>query len=180
MDKTTELLMKNGVESTTMDEIADYADVSKVTIYKYFYDKEQLLFEVGKALFLSNTSVFKQIADDNKALTLRLHDFMGAVTDLVDSGNHSLCEALKGVSVKLKEAHKAYLADYNALLKRLIDEGFKSKYFKQNLSSEMIFDYISMGIAYYQQNAVYRDKMREDNEYCTRMMEFMIGNIFLR
>jgi AcrR family transcriptional regulator len=41
-----ELYSRQGVEQTSMDEIAEKAGVSKVTIYKYFHCKEELFQQV--------------------------------------------------------------------------------------------------------------------------------------
>jgi AcrR family transcriptional regulator len=42
-EKATELFMRYGVKSITMDEIASQLGVSKKTIYQYFADKEELV-----------------------------------------------------------------------------------------------------------------------------------------
>ncbi|TDW99927.1 TetR family transcriptional regulator [Dinghuibacter silviterrae] len=42
-EKATELFMRFGVKSITMDEIASQLGVSKKTIYQYFADKEELV-----------------------------------------------------------------------------------------------------------------------------------------
>jgi AcrR family transcriptional regulator len=42
LNTTIKLFIHEGVKKTTMDEIAEKANVSKVTIYKYFIDKDTL------------------------------------------------------------------------------------------------------------------------------------------
>jgi TetR/AcrR family transcriptional regulator len=46
LDTARALFVENGVESTTMQEIADAAELSKAAIYLYFKDKAELLDEV--------------------------------------------------------------------------------------------------------------------------------------
>jgi AcrR family transcriptional regulator len=43
LDAARELFLKNGVDKTSMDEIAKEADYSKSTIYVYFKSKDDIL-----------------------------------------------------------------------------------------------------------------------------------------
>jgi len=40
IEATTALLLQQGVRKTAMEDIAAHAGVSKVTVYKYFGDKD--------------------------------------------------------------------------------------------------------------------------------------------
>jgi len=42
MIKTTELFRKQGIESTSMEQIAEESDIAKATLYKYFPNKEAI------------------------------------------------------------------------------------------------------------------------------------------
>ena len=46
IEKATELFFEKGILATSMDEIAEMTPVAKMTIYKYFHNKEGLLSEV--------------------------------------------------------------------------------------------------------------------------------------
>jgi TetR/AcrR family transcriptional regulator, mexJK operon transcriptional repressor len=45
----TEIFLDKGYDGTSMDDVAVKADVSKPTLYKYFYDKERLFAEIVRA-----------------------------------------------------------------------------------------------------------------------------------
>ena len=47
-DTTLQLLMEHGIRKTSMDEVAERAAVTRVTIYRYFRDKRELV----RAVFL--------------------------------------------------------------------------------------------------------------------------------
>ena len=51
LDTTIRLFIRDGIRKITMDDIAENSHVSKVTIYKYFVDKDSLYFEVSKHIF---------------------------------------------------------------------------------------------------------------------------------
>jgi len=61
----------------------------------------------------------------------------------------------------------------------LIDEGLEHSLLRQDLSRDMLFHYIDMGIAYYEQNEAYRNRMRGEGEFSKRFMLFYIGSIFI-
>jgi AcrR family transcriptional regulator len=46
LDTTLQLLMEQGIRKTSMDEVAERAGVTRVTIYRYFRDKRELVREV--------------------------------------------------------------------------------------------------------------------------------------
>lgn len=50
MEKAEELFCKLGYKSVSMDEIADAAGISKMTIYKYFSSKEDLFIKVVESV----------------------------------------------------------------------------------------------------------------------------------
>ncbi|WP_340103156.1 TetR/AcrR family transcriptional regulator [Rhodohalobacter sp. 8-1] len=56
-----ELIEKQGFEDTTMDEIADYSDISKGTLYLYFKDKAELHQSIKKKALAMIHENFHQI-----------------------------------------------------------------------------------------------------------------------
>ena len=42
LNTTINLFIRDGIKKVTMDDIAEYAKSSKVTVYKYFVDKDTL------------------------------------------------------------------------------------------------------------------------------------------
>lgn len=49
LQAATEVFLDKGYDSTTMDDVASKAAVSKPTVYKYFSDKERLFAEIVRA-----------------------------------------------------------------------------------------------------------------------------------
>src|SRR6056297_3755848 len=56
-----DLFWKHGVSRVTMQEISDKADVSKMTLYKYYSNKKELALEVLKNEVGKAFSRFEQI-----------------------------------------------------------------------------------------------------------------------
>jgi AcrR family transcriptional regulator len=74
-EAATTLFLRAGYLGTSMDEIAALADVSKVTIYKHFADKQKLFSEI-----VINT--VDEISNPNQADVLDLADSADIETDL--------------------------------------------------------------------------------------------------
>jgi len=54
------LFLAHGVKKTTMDDVAAQAGVTRVTVYRYFSGKKQLV----RAAFMRITSVFREVQKD--------------------------------------------------------------------------------------------------------------------
>lgn len=61
------LFLKNGIEHTTMQEIADAAHISKMTLYRYFPDRASVAIEVSiSTLHQIRTHTLHHIGIDNR------------------------------------------------------------------------------------------------------------------
>lgn len=66
-----ELFLKNGIENTTVDDIALHANVSKMSIFRYFEGKTDIVKAATKELFQNADYQFKNnnFSDNNNTLT---------------------------------------------------------------------------------------------------------------
>ncbi len=179
LDTTVRLFIEDGVKKITMDDIAEYSKASKVTIYKYFVDKDTLFFEVGKYIFAAYISRLGSIMTSGETLVYRLYRFLDLISDFSESGKLELCRELKKYNNAVEREYERYLQTYRQSIMALIDEGIKSGLIKKDLGKDMIYYYIDMGVVYYQQSAEYRNKMREDSNFQKQFMLFYISNIFV-
>ena len=179
LNKTVAFLLDQGTTDVGMDGIAAFSDASKMTVYKYFSDKKHLLSAAGEAVLSENLAALSSVVCSEKNLIARMYDFIAVVTEFVDSGRFDICDSLRAKLPELRSVYGAYVEESNKLLRQLIAEGFLGKCFKPGLEKDLIFDYIHMGIQYYQQNEHYRVRMKSDDEFQNQMMRFMIGNIFM-
>ena len=137
-----ELFAAHGVEKVSMDEIAARANVSKMTIYKYFGGKEELHAEVVR-FFIDQT--------------------LGAIEDVLNSDMDFL-EKLKFILLtQVQSPQIASISDYARILEsdtqtaqdigerlehrvkalsvRFFEEGQRQGYIDENLSFEALFLY---------------------------------------
>jgi AcrR family transcriptional regulator len=178
LDATTLLFLRNGVKKVTMDEIAESAKTSKVTIYKYFLDKDTLYLHVGRHILARYIERMNAAAALQKPLMDKLCAAMDCIAAFADGGEYDLCTELAAYNHAVDAEFAAYRQAYRGAVHTLIREGMAAGCLKRELDEEMMFDYIDMGVAYYQQNAEYRAKMRGDSRFRERFMQFFISGIF--
>lgn len=178
LNAASELLLQEGVKKTTMDDLAAYAKCSKVTIYKYFKDKDALLVRIGEQIYTEQIEKVKGVILSEKDLVSKLYDFIDVVTSFSDTGKDTLCEDLIGYESTLESTYENYQQTYKDALNRLIDLAIKKDMTVPELTQEMIFHYIDMGVQYYRGNETYRNKLQNDNTFYERFMSFLLGNIF--
>ena len=178
LNTTIKLFIRDGIKKITMDDIAENANVSKVTIYKYFTDKDALYLHIAKHIFSQYIARLETIISSNEVLIKKLYDYLDVISDFTDSGQFELCGELSKYNDDIGNEYEIFLQKYKLSMLALIDEGIESGLIKKDLDREMIFHYIDMGVVYYQKSPAYRDKILNDVSYRQQFMLFYINNIF--
>ncbi|MEN8906036.1 MAG: TetR/AcrR family transcriptional regulator [Clostridiales bacterium] len=179
LSKTTDLFIKSGIKKITMDEIAKNSNVSKVTIYKYFTDKETLCMNISKYIFSHYKIELNNIVDLNIPISDKLYSCLGIVSEFVNSNKFALCDELSKYSDEVQVEYEMYLKIYKNTIMNLIESGKENMLIRKDVDSNMIFYYIDMGIVYYQQNSEYRNKMLNENDFKKNFLLFIINGIFV-
>lgn len=178
LDATTNLFLRDGVKKIAMDEIADNAGVSKVTIYKYFTDKDTLYLEAGRRVMSGSVLKMGRITASGDALEKKLCDFLECVSDFAVSGRYGLCRELARCHAGVEEEFRLYRQAYRRALYTLIDSGLSGGFIKSGVDRDMAFHYIDMGVAYFQTCEEYRGRMLHDTGFRQRFMLFYVGTLF--
>ena len=80
MEKAEELFVELGYKAVSMEEIAEAAGISKMTIYKHFPSKEELFLEI----------IFKQIKHHYKIIDEEIKNVSGTIEKINFLVNYSL------------------------------------------------------------------------------------------
>lgn len=180
LNSAIKLFIQYGMRKTTMDDIAQRANVSKVTIYKYFGDKESLYLEVGKSIFEKYMSILHRQVNTDESIDNKLHNVINTLTDFVVKNHLTLCKDLSRLNDSLEEEYAYFNAEYKLLITQLIDEGKNIGRIKNNINSNIAFYYVDMGISYFQNNIDYRERMLNDTAFQNEFMTFILSNIFIK
>lgn len=176
---TMKLFIENGAKKTTMDDIATFASVSKVTVYKYFVDKDTLILQVSQYIYSKYIDALSKVIQAEDTCLNKIYRCLDILTGFVNTGEFSLCMNMAKLNYCVDDEHRKYLAEYRRLLMLLIDEGKKTGLIYDDLDDDHIFYYIDMGVTYYQTNEEYRSRIRHNEEFRNQFMPFLIENIFI-
>jgi AcrR family transcriptional regulator len=178
LNTTIRLFLRSGAKKVSMDDIAENAGVSKVTVYKYFSDKDTLYLEISRHIFSGYARRLESIPGSGGAFIKKLYDFIDVICDFTDSGQFDLCRELSKYHHVVEAEYASYRQTYRNAMLTLIDGGIESGLMKNDLDRDSIYCYIDMGFLYYQQDAEYRNRLRGDEEFRKKFLLFFVGNIF--
>ncbi|QJD85995.1 TetR/AcrR family transcriptional regulator [Cohnella herbarum] len=125
LSRAMEVFAELGYDNTSMDRIADFAGVSKRTVYNHFLNKENLFQEVI-AMFLKEQQVLKQISyDPARSLEDQLTAFANAELFLINSPSRlGLSRVLTSVFIRdidyARMTRAKYASPHELLIKWLI------------------------------------------------------------
>jgi AcrR family transcriptional regulator len=179
LNTTSKLFLQNGAKKITMDDIAEQAKVSKVTVYKYFSDKDTLYYEVGKHILSFQLSKLNEIIESRDSLINRFYSYIDILSEFTDSRQLWLCSELTKFNDRLSSEYNGYISKQNESLLILIDEGYRSRLIKQDIDRQIVFHMINMGIVYYQQNEEYRRIMHTDSHFQKTILFLLLNGIFV-
>ena len=134
-----QLFMRLGIKSLTMDEIARQLGVSKKTLYKYAYDKKEL---VSKAVQLA--------IDEEESLLSEMHEANGNAIDKIFAINTMISEKLQSIQPAvifdmqkyypeawaIMEEHKSVFIHNQ--IKENLEEGIKQGLYRNNMNPELV------------------------------------------
>jgi AcrR family transcriptional regulator len=104
-------ILQGGVKKTTMEDVADQAGVTRMTLYRYFKNKKKLV----QAAFLHIVGIFEGV--QQKILTDQQHD----VEAYVDEIEQGLAELPQGdLPARLVELGRVYPAIFEEVHERRI------------------------------------------------------------
>ncbi|MFC1951699.1 TetR/AcrR family transcriptional regulator [Chloroflexota bacterium] len=128
-----------GLKKTSISEIAEKAGVSKVTIYKYFIDKDGLVRDIVKSLFSAVMDTYRSIIKEDLTFPDKLQKI---ILDKAEWGRYYKGEFLKAVisndPVIRHYVDTMYKEEINPLLLNFFEEGKKQGYVSSELSQEAI------------------------------------------
>ncbi len=179
LNAAVDLFLNQGIKKTTMDEVAEEASASKVTVYKYFKDKDNLLRKVNESLYNDYLSNLRDIKKSQGDIRSKIIDTLNEIMDFIECGNLELCNALEDHSVDIKNDNVKNQVVYKGIITELIDEGKAAGIIGGDIKSDYIFYYIDMSTSYYLSNKEYRYRINSDTLFQKGFLNFFIGNIFI-
>ncbi len=180
LEKSVQLFLENDINKVTIDEIAANANVSKMTIYKYFIDKERLFEEISNTILDRFTIQLKRCVKSEEDIRDKMINLTMVMIDFIVLDFARICTDISKINDKAKYAHDKFNQISKEMIMNLIKQGKNEKLLKDELSDEAIYYYIDMCLSYFYHNQDYREKIMTDAIFATEYMDFIWENIFIQ
>ena len=133
------LILKYGLRSMSMDDIATHLGMSKKTIYQHFKDKEELVGDIINDMLKANESDCSCNISDSENAIHEIILAMDMLQGLIPTINPSLLNDLQKyhpkVYIKFKKHKDQYL--YNVFHTNLL-RGIKEKLFRSDINTAVL------------------------------------------
>jgi AcrR family transcriptional regulator len=137
IEKATEMFLKLGFKSVTMDDIANEMCISKKTIYKYFENKEILISEGTKAVHEKIHDTINTIVSKNFNAIHENFEIRKMFREMFNSFDNSPVYQLKK---HYPEIHNEFICrevdECNTVFRQNITKGIKEGLYRENIDIE--------------------------------------------
>jgi TetR/AcrR family transcriptional regulator, cholesterol catabolism regulator len=137
--ESTELFLRYGIRSVSMDDIARHLSISKKTIYQYFSDKEELILNVTRNYLEEEMKELEEIASGSGNTIEHLHRIGLCLRQKMQNLHHNLLFDLEKYHRKAWSLYLAFKNDYifNGLC-RILHKGIQEGYFRPEIRPEIL------------------------------------------
>jgi AcrR family transcriptional regulator len=142
-----ELFKANGVEQISMDGIAEKADVSKVTIYKYFQSKDELLRQVVNLYIDEILAETEEMLAGDGDIVEKLKILMLALANAPQPADSETLSILLDPGDPTQPGLKSRIRD---LMYRIYEQGKQEGYIEESLSFDVLNLYTEIFTAGFQ------------------------------
>lgn len=137
MSKASDLFMKLGFKSVTMDDIAGEMGISKKTIYKFFSNKEILIEEITDLIHSEIHDIIGQIIDQNYNAIEENYQIRKMFKEMFKSADTSPVYQLKKHYPSIFEKVMAKeMNECNSLFKNNIEKGIAQGLYRKEIPVE--------------------------------------------
>lgn len=173
------LFDRYGFDKVTVNEIAEKAHVSKVSIYNYFGSKNNLRRAIVKEMLAESLRSVQQLIEKEVSFVDKIEEYIQIRTSYF--GKHSLQFIIDAVESDTEI--RQYMEDFNATNKKLalkfIDQGKRAGVFSPDISDNAIQISIDMFQTYLLQNKESRDAF-EHNPKLAEEVNWLFMNGLIR
>ncbi len=139
IEKSSDMFLKHGIKSVTMDDLARGLGVSKKTIYKYFNDKDDLITRIVKTKTAQDRTVCEECRHDAENAIESLFQISEFVSSMLSNVHSSVFFDLKKYhrsAWEVMEEHKHYFV--KSQIKENILRGQREGFYLETIDSEVL------------------------------------------
>ena len=135
----TELFMRYGIRSVSMDDIARHLSVSKKTLYQHFADKDELVTEMSQTHMQRETIEYAAITKDSENSIDELNKISVRIKCDMEDMNPSLLFDLQKFHPRAWSLWLKHKTDFiMSSIVRNLNQGISEGYFRSEINPEII------------------------------------------
>src|SRR4051812_17561616 len=138
LEKATELFMRYGIRSITMDEIAAQLGISKKTIYQFFTDKDAMVEAVVNKEMRQNEQECHEFSQSAENAVQEIFHAMDGIEEMLKTMNPQLIHDLEkhhtAAFKRLKQYKYQFL--YTIIMENL-ERGIREKLYRSDLNADI-------------------------------------------
>jgi AcrR family transcriptional regulator len=176
-----ELFTTHGADKVSMDEIADKADVSKVTIYKYFHSKQKLQREVMDIYIDQILDATEKVLYSDMNFTEKLKFTLGAKLNspkMADSPD--LFEMLDKYGQTEGGSQERLKKRIKEIMFRFYEQGKKEGYIQKSIPFEIFYLYSEIFDAGVKAKSIELKSILADPEAFDQLLQVYYFGVFRR
>ncbi len=139
LDNISELFIRYGIKSVTMDDIASHLGMSKKTLYLHFNDKHDLVRKVVLFHISKHNNNFKELANQNMNAIDILLSVSKNIMELLEEFTPQVCYDLKkyypDIHIILAEHKSKHIFDN---VKKNLIKGIEEGLYRKDINPEII------------------------------------------
>ena len=139
LQKATDLFVRYGIRSVTMDEIAIQLGISKKTIYQFYADKNELVNAVIEQYLSHNKDCCDRDRVDAKNAVHELFLAMQMVQDMFENMNVSMLYDLEKYHPKAYQKFEKYKYEFlHKVIRENIERGIEEELYRDDFDKNII------------------------------------------
>lgn len=144
---TIALFLKDGIKNSSISAIAKNADIGKGTIYQYFENKEDIVFEIFDYFSEFHIEGISSMLRSNISSKEKIRNLLKSVVDYTENNEIQSVEPIfkefYSLSIvteneKIKEYNRKFFETYQNILRSLVKEGIQSGEIKNKKALDLI------------------------------------------
>lgn len=169
------LFVQHGYHKVTMESIAQYANVSKVTLYKYFSDKQVLYEHILKSIYLEEYNEIVEIINSRLPFPEKIDGVVKARIKKYYDKSKPIFQGEITLSLDLQKFADEYTIKMNENRKKLYDQGKMEGYICDDISDEtleMYFKIIQKGLV-----SEFKDLGELESENLSKLLNILYAGV---
>lgn len=169
------LFVQHGYHKVTMESVAQYANVSKVTLYKYFSDKQVLYEHILKEVYLEEYDEVVEVINSAQPFEEKISNVVKARIKKYYDKTKPIFKGEIALSFDLQKFIKKYTGLMNKQRIKLYDQGKLEGFICDDISDEtleMYFKIIQKGLV-----SEFKDLGELESESLSKLLNILYAGV---